>query len=499
LIGPKKNWKMKKALVLVICILSVNQIIAGGLVTNTNQSARFTRMLWRDATLGVDAVYFNPAILSRYEDGFYLSFNNQYINQNQLINNNYSYLTDSLFDYTGTVTAPLFPGVYAAYKIGSFTISGGFNPIGGGGGAEFPDGLPSLEVMVADLVPQMSSQLSLIDQTVLGQTGTDPGFRQIGGYNSNIYFKGSSVYYGYQANLSYAVSDNMSLAIGTRFVQARNTYKGSVSDVSIIAPDRYGGVQSPGNYLRYIAARPYIGAESPIGQSLLNNATQLDARTNIEADVIIKGTGLTPLVSMNYSPNENMNLSVKYEFKTRLELATVVNDGMDAGGMFIDGQAVVADIPAMLALGAAYTTEEQFTITAGLHYYFDKSNDYDGSLTREVNMIDRNSLEYGLGFDYALTDFLNVSAGWLGFSTGVNDLYQSDQRFSLNSNTLGGGVGIRISENIDFDLGGSYTMYRDGQRAYIHNVAGQNMAITENYSKSTFIVAAGINLYFEYY
>jgi len=489
---------MKRAFVLSIFVLSINQLFAGGLVTNTNQSARFTRMLWRNATLGVDAVYFNPAGLSRYQDGLYFSLNNQYIIQNQVINNNYAYLNDSLFDYKGTVRAPLFPGFYAAYRIGDFTISGGFNPIGGGGGALFPDGLPSLESMVADLVPQLSSQISLIDMAIIAESGTDPGFRNITGYSSSIEFEGSSVFYGYQANLSYAVSENMSLAIGARYIQAKNTYLGKVNEVTIITPGNYGGVQSPGDYLRYIAGRPYIGEESDIGKELLEKAAQLDAQTNLEADVLMKGNGLTPIFSINYYPNENISLSARYEFKTKLELATIVNEGRDGGGMFIDGQAVVADIPAFMALGGSYTTDEGFTISAGINYYFDKMNDYDGSFTREIEMIDRNSIEYGIGFDYAVTDFLNVSAGWLGFKTGVNDLYQSDQRFSLNSNTLGGGIGIRIAESMDLDLGASYTICQNGSRGYIHNVGGQNIAVTEDYKKSTLVIGAGINFYFEY-
>ena len=74
-------------------------------MTNTNQSARFTRMLCRDATLGIDAVYYNPAGLNRLEDGFYLSLNNQTIGQTYTIGNNYKYLTDPNFNYLGIENA----------------------------------------------------------------------------------------------------------------------------------------------------------------------------------------------------------------------------------------------------------------------------------------------------------------------------------------------------------------------------------------------------------
>ena len=36
-------------------------VFAGGLVTNANQSAMFTRFQCRDASLDIDAAYYNPA------------------------------------------------------------------------------------------------------------------------------------------------------------------------------------------------------------------------------------------------------------------------------------------------------------------------------------------------------------------------------------------------------------------------------------------------------
>ncbi|MCK7536356.1 MAG: hypothetical protein MZV63_37935 [Marinilabiliales bacterium] len=43
---------------------------AGGIVTNTNQSAAWVRMFARDASTGIDAVYFNPAGLAKLRRWF---------------------------------------------------------------------------------------------------------------------------------------------------------------------------------------------------------------------------------------------------------------------------------------------------------------------------------------------------------------------------------------------------------------------------------------------
>ncbi len=490
---------MKKIFVLFIGLSSFAGLFAGGLVTNTNQSALFTRFQCRDATLGIDGVYYNPAGLTRLKDGFYLSLNNQTINQTQTIGNNYQFLSDPTFNYTGIVKAPFFPSFYGAYKMGKIAISFGFNPIGGGGGAEFADGLPSFEIMVADLVPMLQSQLAPLDATIVGLGAPDPGFRNVSGYHSDIFFKVSSIYFGYQANVSYEVSDMLSLAIGARYVSAKNTYQGHVKDVTIDAPTIYGGIQTPGNYLRLIAGVliPIVGPTNPNVLSLQGTASALDVQTDLEADVIRKGTGITPIVSLNFAPNDMINLAVKYEFKTKLELATTVIDGKDAGGMFVSESAVVADMPAQLVVGASLKPVDKVLISTGIHYYFDKNTDYDGSLDSEVAMIDKNFIEYALGIEYGITDKFRLSAGWLMTKTGVNDLYQSDQRFDLDTNSFGGGFGISILPVLDIDLGAFYTMYADGFRGYPHNLGGNSISVTETYDKSVWLVSVGLSFSFE--
>ena len=105
---------------------------------------------------------------------------------------------------------------------------------------------------------------------------------------------------------------------------------------------------TPGNYLRAIALTPYGASQAA---TLNGTAAVLDAMTNVEADVVEEGSGFTPIISVNITPNEMFNISLKYEFKTTLDLTTTVIDGKDAGGMFEDGAIKVADMPAVLSAG----------------------------------------------------------------------------------------------------------------------------------------------------
>ena len=95
-------------------------------------------------------------VLTKLGDGFYASVNNQTIGQTKTVGNNYHYLTNTPRDYVGDVSAPIYPGVYVAYKKGKLAISAGFNPVGGGGGATYNTGLPSFEIPISDLKPLLT-------------------------------------------------------------------------------------------------------------------------------------------------------------------------------------------------------------------------------------------------------------------------------------------------------------------------------------------------------
>ncbi|MCU0462212.1 MAG: aromatic hydrocarbon degradation protein, partial [Bacteroidales bacterium] len=205
---------MRKILTLIAGIIITGNLFAGGLVTNTNQSASWVRMPSRNATTEIDAVYNNPAGLMKMENGFHFSLNNQTIWQNRTITSSYPYLNNGT--YKGKVFAPLFPSIYAAFKLNKIAFSFGFMPIGGGGGATYDAGLPSFEMSIADLVPM----------TAANGFGTTE-------YDANISFEGSSIFFGYQANVSYKINDMISVAAGLRMVTAKNTYTGYLRDISI--------------------------------------------------------------------------------------------------------------------------------------------------------------------------------------------------------------------------------------------------------------------------
>jgi hypothetical protein len=201
-------------IIFVVGLLLVGFAFAGGIVTNTNQSADFIRLMNRNASTDIDAVYFNPAGLTSLNDGLHFYLSSQTIYQDRTVMSDLPSLHSDTFK--GETFAPVFPNFYVAYKTGDLAIGAGFVPIGGGGSAVFDDGLPSFE-------GPMSLLPSLL--TANGVPTTD--------YQLDVAFDGSSTYLGGQAVVSYKINDFISVAGGARYFMATNTYVGNLSNIMI--------------------------------------------------------------------------------------------------------------------------------------------------------------------------------------------------------------------------------------------------------------------------
>lgn len=547
---------MRKILTFFAGTLITGSVLAGGLVTNSNQSAMFTRLLNRNASTDIDAVYFNPAGLTKLGNGFFVSINNQTIGQTQTVGNNYTYLSGTKpREYIGTVSAPIYPGIYVVYNTGNLSFSAGVNPVGGGGGATYKTGVPSFESQIADLVPLLVSK----------------GFPTTK-YSTDIYFKGSSIFMGYQANVAYKINDMFSVAAGARLVSAKNTAQGYMRNISVnpnypafgatyngtnmvLASDFFTAGATTLNTLAG-GANAFVAGLQPIitgggGSTLLSNGTsvglttaqitqiqqilgaagltpaQIGAATiavaqgtlsaaapvftanansmtgyaakthDKEVDAELTGMAFTPIISVNFSPNEKLNIALKYEFKTKLNLKTNLIDGKGGDGIYMQDSVSIADLPAFVTGGINFKPFDKLMLSGSFGYYFDKKVDYDGQSDVNINQIDKNFLEFGLGAEYSISDKLRVSAGWSATKTGVNSAYQSDLSYSTNTNSIGGGFGYRISPMIDINIGGEYAIYKQGTKNFNHYLDETTFVpVTETYDKSTWVAAIGLDFYF---
>jgi Long-chain fatty acid transport protein len=536
---------MRKLLTIVAGTLISGSVLAGGLVTNTNQSASWVRLPARNASTEVDAAYFNPAGLMKLENGFHVSLSNQTIFQTRKIESTYPYLNSG--SYTGKVTAPFFPSIYAVYKLDKLAFSIGFVPIGGGGGAEYKTGLPSFEMSPSDLVPALAASQ--------GATA----------YRLNVYFKGSSTFLGYQGAVSYKINDCISLAAGARYVTAKNTYSGYLKDIEvniasgwtradlimtgIAASAGAGGAnlqpiitagagsftadQLVGAGQMTLAQRNAIvngltslGVSNPASLTISQSQTAFYGAqakytgtatllADQSADVTQTGSGVSPFFSVNISPSENLDIAIKYEMATKLELTNKTTKdlliGYTATGTpiteFPDGEKVRNDMPALLTIGVDYKLSK-LKISIGGDYYFDKTADYGHMIDADLNsstpvthianknIIANNGMSVEGGLEYNITDKFLVSGGYVYANKGVNSQYQSDLTYGLATHTFGAGGAYSINENIKINLGASYTLYMDDSKTVHHFLGTLDMQPKETYSKSTILFGIGLDMKF---
>lgn len=538
---------MKKLLTFFIAVFVPGILIAGGLVTNTNQSAAWVRMPSRNASTGIDAVYYNPAGLMKLENGFHISISNQSIFQKRNVESTYRWLNDSLF--VGNVKAPVFPGVYAAYKMDRVAIWAGFNPIGGGGGAEYDEGLPSFERSISDLVPSLASQ-------------------NVNGYRLNSYLKGSSVYFGIQGGVSFKINDWISVGAGLRYVIASNSYLGHLKDIELqqgtnwvradaimtgianaakaggdqLAPLIAGGAgsltpaQAAALGIISTATRDIIvnGLVS-LGVANASALTISQCQTayygaqaryaatatllgDKEVDVTQNGSGIAPIFSVTISPAENLNIGIRYEMKTSMQLTNKTTKDFLVGftgtgtpiTMFPDGMTTPADMPAMLSLGLDYGTSDNLKLVFGFNYFFDKNADYGHKIDHDLKsstpsvfisnkeIINNNGWSLSTGLEFGLSEKILVSGGYTFGNKGVNDAYQSDLTYGLATHTLGAGGAYRITDKMLLNAGVSYTFYMN-DRVTVNHVFSPTGIIfqpDEIYKKSAMVIGIGLDFSF---
>jgi long-chain fatty acid transport protein len=444
---------MKKVLLAVTLVLFCIPLAFATLITNPNQSTHYLRMLARNASTDIDAVYYNPAGLTQLRDGFHFAIHNQTIFQEKTVINEFPFLNQST--YVGEVNVPFFPSIFAVYKKEKLALSFGFGPNSGGGTAEFTEGLPSFMVPISQIPAVLSSPLIGILTS---------------GYQADVAFDGRSVYYGFQFGASYAASDMFSLSGGFRFIYAVNTYKGHIKDILInpmLPAFGLNGDYIPASQFFTLIGDPFYAA--------LTSDKVVDAKQT--------ATGFTPILGVFIKPIDGLNIGIRYEFNTKLEFEN--NTTQDDVGLFPDGAKSRNDIPAILSLGLEYSLLPELRLMLSTNLFFDKSANWGG---RE-DLVNSNSYDIAVGLEYDITDTILISAGYLYTQIDLSKAYLDDLSFDQDSNAYGFGGRIKITPKLDLDLGLIYLNSKDDNKEILYPGFG---TFTENYKKSTWGISVGL-------
>ena len=415
---------------------------AGGLLTNTNQSAAFVRNPARYASLDADAVYFNPAGTAFLKEGWTVSANWQMIWQQRDVENGGK-------KYNGEVYVPIMPTFHATYKTGDWAFSAFFGMPGGGGNAQFDNGLPVFDQLAPGLFTQTFKQLTQGNGTINSITNSSQ-------------FESTQYLFALQLGAAYKINDNFSVYGGIRANYTSLSYEGAIT----------GNIN--GNV-------PYIpeGATVPI-------MVTTDIPVNVGVDLTQTGIAFAPIIGIDYKV-DRFNLGVKYEFRA---VNIIENDTKDAPAAFAslqDGVKFRNDAPAKLSVGASYDICDRVKVMGAGVYYFDKDAKIESLLTKENTMqtLSRNTYELLAGVEVKVTDKLLLSSGIQFSDFGVNEGYLSDVSFIDDSFTVGAGGKYSFNENWDLNFGAIYANYAHG--------AG---ATGSHYLRKTYNVAVGVDFRF---
>lgn len=540
-----------KAACLTAAIASSSVSFAGGFLTNTNQNVAFNRMMSREASIGIDGVYYNPAGVVFLGDGHHLSINWQLAYQDRTIKNDYSLFTNNVNnpitprEFKGEAFAPVIPSFQYAYNKGRWSFQGNFALTGGGGKCTFDNGLGSFERIVAETAMAACGLARTVDGalgSVLGREvsmfGSDQAFGAGGKYSFNSYMHGRQYYFGLSLGAAYKVSDNFSVFGGVRGIYATTNYYGYVEDIKV------------GNMPLYMVLDP----------------TKKDA-ANIELSCDQSGIGFTPIIGVDFKTGK-WNFSAKYEFKTRMRLknksvnlvpsignlpanlssqmtqiltaqftqaglpaeqaaakaeaaatAVLANQTVqktmlglknqfdteldEAIGEYADGKKIAADIPAYLSVGVGYSPIDPLRINVGFHFFDDKNAK---AYNNRQEKLDHGTLEYNAGVEYDINKKFTVSAGWQSTNYGLPEeeattskdkRFMDDKSFVTSSNSVGLGGVWHFNKKMSFTVAYFHTFYQHKKTTEsVDLIPGNAINYSADYSRNNNVFAAGIDINF---
>lgn len=432
---------MKRLFTSIALVAVAMTTFAGGLLTNTNQSASFVRNPMRYASLETDAIYFNPAGSAFFNDGWSFSANWQMIWQDRDV-----FAGKNGQEFKGSVYVPCMPTLFAAYKTGKWTFSGFFGMPGGGGNAQFDNGLP----LFNGLGNQLVSPLTATSQ-----------------------FESTQYLFALQLGAAYQINDNLSVYGGLRTNYTSLSYEGSINTEHPTA----GNLEVMGLELTQtgIAFAPIIGVDYKVGNFNFGVKYEFRAVNIIENETDkLSSQALAP--QLGGDPNLDGKINT---------IATAFGNPML--GMLAslqDGEKFRNDAPALLTLGASWDITSRLKVMGGYTYYFDKDAKIESLLGKANTMrtLSRNTFEILGGVEYKLTDKWLLSTGFQFSDFGVNPSYLSDVSFIDDSFMVGAGAKYSINEKWDLNFGACYANYAPGT-----SLSGSY------YKRKTYNVAVGVD------
>jgi long-subunit fatty acid transport protein len=286
-----------------------------------------------------------------------------------------------------------------------------------------------------------------------------PAFADLGvdGYTVDMEFKGTSVYWGIQAGISYEINENISIFAGAIYIIVKNTYTGYIRDIHFITAD--------GSNPRADDFMNGVGDQAQAGAQQLNET----------------GTAMDPLVS---SPLGGLSFDDA--------IAATAGDPATQGliialkdGLIDLGTTNAGDITVAQGQGAYYAySAGYYAQAAELHGGAFLMGDQEGDITQTGNGITpiiganfsfmQDRLNFGLKYEFQTNmDLTNDVPDGKGFAIGFHDdgsveyLYANDSTENADLPAMFSiGMDYQLIEPLKLSL--TYHTYLDKETGWAH-------------------------------
>jgi len=391
---------MKKLSVILslsaLVLLTASPIMAGGINNKQNFSIEYDRTASRNAANdSADAAVYNPAGVMQLEDGFYLNAGSFY----------------ALKDYSNTIgdteyksDEPSFvPSLIGLYKKSNWAAFGAFTLPGGGGKVNYANGSATT----------LGYGLLLLAGANYGLTQPPYSLPSAAYYDTvgSQSLEAESIYNGLTLGGAYKVNDLVSIALGMRFIKADKQTRASIA----------------------------------ISPSALGSLYGMPGRT-FSIDYEEAANGLGEFIGLNITPNDSLNIGMRYETSTKLDFETTVNT--DNTGMLRNGAKEREDLPGLLGIGVGYRINPELKLETSFTYYLEESATRENDRFQDAG----NGYDLAMAFTYAFNPKLKGSMGYMRTIVNMDTDDMQPEAAELDAHTVAAGLVYAFKPNLDLNF-----------------------------------------------
>jgi len=294
------------------------------------------------------------------------------------------------------------PSLFTLYKKDKWAAYGAVTVVVAGGQVDFKDGNTTTFLIGSRLGPALGVPF-LIDHRL----------------------KGESYFIGYTLGGAYAINDMISVSLGARYVDASREFKGYAT----------------------LGSAPSVS----------------DLRVDVDYEET--GDGWGGIIGINIAPTEELNIGIRYETKTSIDLKTDVKTDTVPGGLpgLVDGAKRNRDMPALLGLGVSYKFNPKIKVDTNFTWYLNNDVDWDDNLVTATNDESQkdNGYDLGIACEYTFNSKWKASVGYMYTWVGIEPEDMKIETPELDGGTIAGGIAYKATPNLEFNFGILRVFYND--------------------------------------